>query len=149
MRKGRHRRKQARAAVSSNWYRSSRPNYPSYWSTAWEDWSLTDFWLDRAPDGKLKIDKLFKETWKLPGTIEPLIYISDAPGNFFFFVAAGQYYHYADGELNVHDGSMEFGNADEFLQYILLGARGLEGVSRLPDVEVLREPGMWWWDYAY
>ncbi|KAJ6448215.1 hypothetical protein C8R45DRAFT_948123 [Mycena sanguinolenta] len=136
------RRKQVRQAIFAHWYRHTSP-LPPHWSTDWGRWALVFFWIDCAADGWLKIDKLFKEMWNVPGRIEPLAYIPIAPGEYFLLRARGQYYWYADGRLTVHEASMAFGDTKEFVEYI---ARA-EDASRLPNLEVPQEPGtdlMWW-----
>ncbi|KAJ6564217.1 hypothetical protein B0H19DRAFT_1258687 [Mycena capillaripes] len=49
-------------------------------STDWDDWEILSFWEEQTVDDKLKIDKLFKETWEVPGTIKPLGYIVSTGG---------------------------------------------------------------------
>ncbi|KAJ6467333.1 hypothetical protein C8R45DRAFT_1171758 [Mycena sanguinolenta] len=134
-------RRQAREAIYAHWHTSS--NLPEHWSTDWSHWELTNFWLDRARDGKRKIDKFFKETWRVPGTVRPLAYVHSAPDPYFLFAAGGLYYFYADGRLTVHDASMEFSEAEEFVQHVVWA----EEESSLSDVEVPQEPGTnfrWW-----
>ncbi|KAJ6471415.1 hypothetical protein C8R45DRAFT_1165109 [Mycena sanguinolenta] len=135
-------RRQAREAIYANWHTSS--NLPKYWSTDWSHWELTNFWLDRSRvDGKLKIDKFFKETWQVPGTIKPLVYMPSSGGLYFLFVAGGLYYFYADRRLTVYDASMEFASDEDFVQHVVWAKEG----SSLSDVEVPQEPGTnfrWW-----
>ncbi|KAJ6467373.1 hypothetical protein C8R45DRAFT_938717 [Mycena sanguinolenta] len=125
----------ARKAIYAGWYND--PALPETWSTDWDKWETSYFWVERAKDSKLKIDKLFKETWKLPGTIEPLAFMPGSCGEYFLFTADGRYYFYADRQLTVHD--MEFGSAEEFLKY--LTAKDAAPGSRLPKEKVPREPG--------
>ncbi|KAJ6448216.1 hypothetical protein C8R45DRAFT_1134420 [Mycena sanguinolenta] len=77
-------------------------------------------------------------TVSLPGTIEPLAFTPGSPcGEYFLFTAGGRYYFHADRRLTVH--RMEFGSAEEFMGY--LTAEEATPGSRLPDVEVPRQPG--------
>ncbi|KAJ7800600.1 hypothetical protein B0H13DRAFT_1932556 [Mycena leptocephala] len=78
------------------------PTRPSHWSTNWDQRELIYFWRD----GKLKIDKLFKETWQVPGTIEPLAYIAGT------------------GSCSPREGGITFG-------WTLGGEK-----SHMPDVEI-------------
>jgi hypothetical protein len=48
---------------------------PTRCSTDWDDWEILPFWEKQTVDGKLKINKLFKETWEVPGDVKPLAYI--------------------------------------------------------------------------
>ncbi|KAJ6467438.1 hypothetical protein C8R45DRAFT_938778 [Mycena sanguinolenta] len=131
----------ARKAIYAGWYND--PALPETWCTDWDKWETSYFWVERAKDGKLKIDKLFKETWKLPGIIELLAFMPGSCGEYFLFTAGGRYYFYADRQLTVHD--MEFGSAEKFLKY--LTAKDAAPGSRLPKVEVPRQPGTdfrWW-----
>ncbi|KAJ7688213.1 hypothetical protein B0H16DRAFT_1482196 [Mycena metata] len=55
--------------VYAGWYTDS--SIPSPWSTDWPNWrGLTLF--HESVDGTLKVDKLFKEVYDVPGTIEPV-----------------------------------------------------------------------------
>ncbi|KAJ6467356.1 hypothetical protein C8R45DRAFT_938701 [Mycena sanguinolenta] len=128
-----HRERQARREVSAGWY--TNPNLPEYWSTDWNHWESTCFWFERAQDGKLKIDKLFKETWELPGIIEPLAYMPSTGGLYFLL----RYYFYADEKLTVHEASIEFESAEEFMRYVV-DDEDAPG-SRMPDIEVPPVPG--------
>ncbi|KAJ7850821.1 hypothetical protein B0H14DRAFT_2581812 [Mycena olivaceomarginata] len=77
------------------------PTRPSHWSTNWDQRELIYFWRD----GKLKIDKLFKETWQVPGTIEPLAYMvgtgscSPREGGITFGILCGEKSHMPDVEI--------------------------------------------------
>ncbi|KAJ6448213.1 hypothetical protein C8R45DRAFT_948121 [Mycena sanguinolenta] len=132
----------AAKAIYDRWY--SDPTLPPHWSTDWIEWPLIRFWISRSKEGKLKIDKFFKETWKLPGPIEPLAFSPGAPdGEFFLFAAGGRYYYYADRRLTVH--RLEFDSMAEFMKY--LTEKEAVARSRLPNVFVPQEPGTdfrWW-----
>ncbi|KAJ7906352.1 hypothetical protein B0H13DRAFT_1880666 [Mycena leptocephala] len=78
------------------------PTRPSHWSTNCDQRELIYFWRD----GKLKIDKLFKETWQVPGTIEPLAYMAGT------------------GSCSPREGGITFG-------WTLCGEK-----SHMPDVEI-------------
>ncbi|KAJ6454402.1 hypothetical protein C8R45DRAFT_1112021 [Mycena sanguinolenta] len=116
------RRKEALKSICKDWYMD--PSLPGNWSTNWPKWHLIHFWRDRTRDGQLKIHKLFKEIWQLPGTVEPLAYIAGGDGQYFLFTAGGRYYFYADEVLTAH--SMDSGSAREFVNYALK-AEGSKG----------------------
>ncbi|KAJ7614084.1 hypothetical protein FB45DRAFT_1064908, partial [Roridomyces roridus] len=108
---------------------------PFLWSTQWKDFEIVAFWLDRASDGQLKIDKLFKETWAVPGTIEMLAFLPICGGPYFLFAAGGEYYYWDDYVLKKH--SQKFGSHQEFVDYATKAAvGGWETGFNLPDVEV-------------
>jgi hypothetical protein len=64
-------------------------------------------------DGKRQIDKMFKNDFDLPGTIEPVAYPTSYVDEFFLFTAAGRYYLWSDGNLTMH--RMRFPSPKEFL----------------------------------
>ncbi|KAJ6450757.1 hypothetical protein C8R45DRAFT_116397 [Mycena sanguinolenta] len=135
------REEQALKAVSADWYTDH--TLPRLWSTDWCEWERTHFWLDHTRKGVLKIDMLFKHTWKLPGVVRPLAYMRDTSGLYFLFAAGGMYYFYADEELRVREASTEFGSEKEFVDYVV----SVDDGSHLPTVVVPQEPGTdfgWW-----
>ncbi|KAJ6532643.1 hypothetical protein B0H19DRAFT_1081674 [Mycena capillaripes] len=82
--------------VHKDWY--TDPNVPHPWSTDWEKWAGLDL-FHQSVDGTLKIDKLFKEAYDVPGAVEPLAYMLQTRYEIFVFTAAGRYYIFDDGCL--------------------------------------------------
>ncbi|KAF8172763.1 hypothetical protein K438DRAFT_2023640 [Mycena galopus ATCC 62051] len=123
--------------IPGDWYND--PTIPIPWSTDWEYWDGLRLYAQKV-DGVPKIEKLFKEVFNVPGTIEPLAYHSCAGEDFFLFTAGGRYYHWSDGYLTVH--SKEFASPKAFLACCLR-----EGGNYMPDVNVEMRPGTnldWW-----
>ncbi|KAJ7646540.1 hypothetical protein FB45DRAFT_860041 [Roridomyces roridus] len=115
------------------------------WSTRWKDFDLIDFWLDRTVDGQLKIDKLLKETWVVPGTIEMLAFLPRSMGLYFLFAAGGEYYFWTDRVLKKH--SKKFGSHQEFVDHATKAEGWKQGLN-LPDVVVPQaaETDFLWWE---
>ncbi|KAJ7620225.1 hypothetical protein FB45DRAFT_1006839, partial [Roridomyces roridus] len=115
------------------------------WSTMWKDFELVQFWLDRSADGQLKIDKLLKETWVVPGTIEMLAFLPICGGPYFLFAAGGEYYYWNDHVLLKH--SRKFGSHQEFVHYAMKPEGSQDGLN-LPHVEMPQavETDFLWWD---
>lgn len=127
-----------RTWIHGDWY--TDPSLPQPWSTNWDAWEILPFWEEQTVDGKLKINKLFKETWEVPRTVKPLAYIDNTGGLYFLFTAGGRYYFWSDGRLTVH--RMEFASPQEFLDHALQ-----KDGSHMPDMEILKCPGAnfsWW-----
>ncbi|KAJ7806855.1 hypothetical protein B0H14DRAFT_3483752 [Mycena olivaceomarginata] len=61
-----------RTWIHRDWY--TDPSLPEPWSTDWEDWEGLRL-FEQTVDGKLKIEKLFKDVFDVPGTVEPLAYV--------------------------------------------------------------------------
>ncbi|KAJ7889264.1 hypothetical protein B0H13DRAFT_2341606 [Mycena leptocephala] len=80
-----------------------------------------------------KVEKLFKDVFDVPGTVEPLAYAQCGIGEYFLFAAGGRYYFYSDGKLTVHH--MEFTSPKEFLEHLL------QKDDHLPDVTIPMRPG--------
>ncbi|KAJ7369140.1 hypothetical protein DFH08DRAFT_39440 [Mycena albidolilacea] len=124
--------------IHGHWY--TDPSLPGLWSTDWEDWDGLRF-FEHTVNGRLRVDKLFKDAFDVPGTVEPLAYFPDPPGDdSFLFTAGGRYYLWAGGRLTVHH--KEFASPKEFLDLALQ-----EGGDHKPDVDVPMRPGadLSWW----
>ncbi|KAJ7608692.1 hypothetical protein FB45DRAFT_876962 [Roridomyces roridus] len=119
--------------IHKDWFTDPALN-DGVWSTDWDDFELIKFWIRRTPDGKLKIDKLLKEIWVVPGTIEMLAYMPYCPGSYFWFAAGGEYYFWADYVLKKH--SKKFASHQEFVDYALKPVDLRIRTSRLPEVAV-------------
>ncbi|KAJ7364345.1 hypothetical protein DFH08DRAFT_1073106 [Mycena albidolilacea] len=91
--------------------------------TDWEGLLL----FEQTVDGKPKIEKLFKDVFAVPGTVEPLAYL--------LFKAGGRYYLWSDGRLAVH--RIEFASSKGFLDHTLLQ----EDADDMPDVDIPVRPG--------
>ncbi|KAJ7025697.1 hypothetical protein C8F04DRAFT_1268988 [Mycena alexandri] len=87
--------------VYTGWYTDR--DIPSPWSTDWRNWEgLTLF--QESIDRTLIVDKLFKEVYDVPGTIQPLAYMMGiSPDLHFLFFATGRYYLYDSGDLYMSD----------------------------------------------
>ncbi|KAF8176615.1 hypothetical protein K438DRAFT_1939284 [Mycena galopus ATCC 62051] len=115
----------SRAWIYGNWY--SDPSLSEPWSTDWEWWDGLSYYEDKTVDGKLKIEQMFKDDFDVPGTVEPVAYMTSYGDEFFFFTAAGRYYFWADGCLTVH--RMQFGSPKEFLDHALQK-------DDMPDIDI-------------
>jgi hypothetical protein len=127
----------SRTSIHGDWYID--PTLPQPWSTDWDPWDSLRLFEDTV-DGKLMIDKLFKDVWEVPGVVKPLAYIVSTGGLCFLFTAGGRYYYWSDGRLTVH--RIEFESPKEFLDYALKS----DG-THMPDVEIPMRPGKslnWW-----
>ncbi|KAJ7752203.1 aspartic peptidase domain-containing protein [Mycena maculata] len=100
--------------VHKEWY--TAPNVPHPWSTNWDNWEGLDL-FHLSIDGKLMIDKLFKEVYDVPGPIEPLAYMISIGYEVCVFAAAGRYYWYNDGALLVFVD--DFSSPQHFLEEVL------------------------------
>ncbi|KAJ7089935.1 hypothetical protein C8R44DRAFT_892120 [Mycena epipterygia] len=100
--------------VHKEWY--TAPNVPHPWSTDWDNWKGLDL-FHLSIDGKLMIDKLFKEVYDVPGPIEPLAYMISTGYEVWVFAAAGRYYWYNDGALLVFVD--DFSSPQHFLEEVL------------------------------
>ncbi|KAJ7606805.1 hypothetical protein FB45DRAFT_942351 [Roridomyces roridus] len=118
--------------IHVNWFTDPALN-DDMWSTNWDDFELIKFWIDRTSDGQLKIDKLLKETWVVPGTIEMLAYIPYCPDSYFLFAAGGEYYFWADFVLKKH--TKKFASHQEFVDYTTKAELSVRA-SRFPDLVV-------------
>ncbi|KAJ7641747.1 hypothetical protein FB45DRAFT_361514 [Roridomyces roridus] len=129
--------------IHANWFTDPALN-DEVWSTDWEDFDLIRFWNHRTSDGQLKIDKLLKETWVVPGTIEMLAYMPYSGGLYFLFAAGGDYYFWADYVLKKH--SQKFASHQEFVDYTTKADLSVRA-SRLPGVVVPQavESDFKWW----
>ncbi|KAJ7689056.1 hypothetical protein B0H17DRAFT_1135335 [Mycena rosella] len=117
--------------IHGGWY--TDPTLPEQWSTDWDNWAGLRL-FDQTVDGKLKIDKLFKDTFDVPGTVEPLAYDVVEGDEFFLFTAGGRYYYWADGgTLTVH--REEFASPKDFMDYLF------HENGDIPDVEIPMYPG--------
>ncbi|KAJ7223705.1 hypothetical protein C8J57DRAFT_1482134 [Mycena rebaudengoi] len=122
--------------IYSDWY--TDPMLPRPWSTNWRGWENLELWEEHTDDGTLKVDKLFKEMWNVPGTVMPLAYMTSCGDLYFLFTASERYYYWAEGRLTVHH--MEFAGPKEFLDHALLK------LSNMPDVEILQQGDDYsWW----
>jgi hypothetical protein len=121
--------------LHKNWYHD--PTLKEPWSTEWEDWSTLDEWFIKTVDGKRAIDHL-RDTWALPGPIEPIAY-GIGEGFYFLFCAGGRYYYWADAHLTMH--RKKFASHKAFMRYLV------RRKSHMPDIEIpMREGGsMDWW----
>ncbi|KAJ7858809.1 hypothetical protein B0H14DRAFT_3632505 [Mycena olivaceomarginata] len=121
--------------LHKNWYHD--PTLKEPWSTEWEDWSTLDGWFIKTVDGKRAIDHL-RDTWALPGPIEPIAY-GIGEGFYFLFCAGGRYYYWADAHLTMH--RKKFASHKAFMRYLV------RRKSHMPDIEIpMREGGsMDWW----
>ncbi|KAJ7620055.1 hypothetical protein FB45DRAFT_1006746 [Roridomyces roridus] len=132
--------------ICGDWFTDPtiREDSKGMWSTDWMGFYLVVFWDNRTRDGKLKIDKLFKETWVLPGTVEMLAYSPNSGGLHFLFTAGGEYYFMDDYVLKKH--SKRFTSHQEFVDHVVRG-EGAERELTLPDVEVPQavETDFQWW----
>ncbi|KAJ6591989.1 hypothetical protein B0H10DRAFT_2442107 [Mycena sp. CBHHK59/15] len=117
----------SRTWIHGDWYRD--PSLSNPWSTDWEWWDGLRYY-EETVDGKLKIEQMFKDDFHVPGTIEPVAYMTSYGDEFFLFTAAGRYYFWADGCLTVH--RMQFGSPKEFLAHVLQG----DDASCMPDMEI-------------
>ncbi|KAJ7501549.1 hypothetical protein B0H11DRAFT_1992108, partial [Mycena galericulata] len=118
--------------IHGDWY--TDPSLSERWSTNWERWDGLRYY-EETVDGKRKIDKMFKDDFDVPGTIEPVAYATNYGDEFFLFTAAGRYYFWCDGYLYMH--RLQFGSPKEFLAHALQGDDG----SGMPDVEIPRHRG--------
>ncbi|KAJ6567702.1 hypothetical protein DFH09DRAFT_1469076 [Mycena vulgaris] len=84
--------------VHKDWY--TDPNIPTPWSTDWDNWEGLCLFHESV-DGKLKIDKLFKEVYDVPGAIEPLAYMIETSFEIFIFTAV------SDEEFRSHQHFLE------------------------------------------
>ncbi|KAF8175928.1 hypothetical protein K438DRAFT_1939540, partial [Mycena galopus ATCC 62051] len=98
--------------LHEKWYHD--PTLLEPWSTDWEDWSMLDAWFVKTVDGKRAIDRL-RDTWALPGPIEPIAYVTGA-AFYFLFCAGGRYYCWADAHLTMH--RKEFASHKDFMRYL-------------------------------
>ncbi|KAJ6486603.1 hypothetical protein DFH09DRAFT_1457152 [Mycena vulgaris] len=121
-------------SLYKDWY--TDPTLPRPWSTDWDDWDYLLRLFEQTVDGKLKIKKLFKDVFDVPGSVEPVAYMRAACGEVWLFTAGGRYYFWSDGYLAVH--RMEFASPKEFLEHALQGKSPGE---HLPDVEISMRPG--------
>ncbi|KAJ6588029.1 hypothetical protein B0H19DRAFT_1247754 [Mycena capillaripes] len=120
-----------RTWIFGTWYND--PTLPDPWSTDWDDWNL--YLFEETFDGKLKVDKLFKDVFDVPGTVEPLAFVEAVGGDIFLFTAGGRYYFYSDGMLTVH--RMDFASPKEFLDHVLRK----DPEEDLPDMPIEMRPG--------
>ncbi|KAF8145415.1 hypothetical protein K438DRAFT_1872099 [Mycena galopus ATCC 62051] len=111
-------------------YGPGDPSLSEPWSTDWEWWDGLSYYEDKTVDGKLKIEQMFKDDFDVPGTVEPVAYMTSYGDEFFLFTAAGRYYFWADGCLTVH--RMQFGSPKEFLDHALRK----DDTSFMPDIEI-------------
>ncbi|KAF7344925.1 hypothetical protein MVEN_01654900 [Mycena venus] len=127
-----------RTWIYGDWY--TDPTLSGPWSTDWDDWESLCLFEDTV-DGKLRIDKLFKDNWDIPGKVEPVAYILGSGGLCFLFTAGGRYYFWSDGRLTVH--RLEFASSKEFLDHALAKKDG----SHMPDEVIPMRPGtdLRWW----
>ncbi|KAJ7918932.1 hypothetical protein B0H13DRAFT_1868915 [Mycena leptocephala] len=116
--------------IYAAWY--ADPTLPAPWSTDWDHWGGL-FWLFNEKYHNRKVEKLFKDVFDVPGTVEPLAYAQCGIGEYFLFTAGGRYYFYSDGKLTVH--RMEFTSPKEFLEHLL------QKDDHLPDVTIPMRPG--------
>ncbi|KAJ7808178.1 hypothetical protein B0H14DRAFT_3152189 [Mycena olivaceomarginata] len=68
--------------IHGDWY--TDPSLPEPWSTDWEDWEGLRL-FEQTVDGKLKIEKLFKDVFDVPGTVEPLAYVVATGSELYLF----------------------------------------------------------------
>jgi hypothetical protein len=120
-----------RTWIHGDWY--TDPSLPEPWSTDWEDWEGLRL-FEQTIDGKLKIEKLFKDVFDVPGTVEPLAYVVATGSELYLFKAGGRYYLWSDGRLTVH--RMEFASSKDFLDHTLQ-----EDADDMPDVDIPMRPG--------
>ncbi|KAJ7681150.1 hypothetical protein B0H17DRAFT_1333834 [Mycena rosella] len=106
--------------LHKQWYTDQHIPFP--WSTCWDEWEGVCLFHETV-SGKLKINKLFKDVFDVPGVVHRLAYIVSHSFDTFLFTAAGRYYLFDDGRLWVSDE--EFGSHREFIERAL-------------------EPGGWW-----
>ncbi|KAJ7636822.1 hypothetical protein FB45DRAFT_864814 [Roridomyces roridus] len=142
-------REKAIRNVYANWFTdpllTGDQHGPFEWFTEWKDFDLIPFWLDRTDDGQLKIDKLFREIWVVPGTIEMLAFLPSCDGLYFLFAAGREYYlweYYDERILKRH--SKKFASHQEFVDY---ATKAEDWESNLPDMEVPQavETDFKWW----
>ncbi|KAJ7625412.1 hypothetical protein B0H17DRAFT_1151143 [Mycena rosella] len=119
------------------WY--TDPTLPEPWSTDWDDWGGLCPLFEDTVDGKFKIEKLFKDTFDVPGTVEPLAYITGTCQEILLFAAGARYYLWSHGNLAVHH--MEFASPKEFMDHIL------QDDDNLPKIDIQMRPGgnLSWW----
>ncbi|KAJ7306924.1 hypothetical protein DFH08DRAFT_944722 [Mycena albidolilacea] len=103
-----------RTWIHGDWY--TDPSLPEPWSTDWEDWEGLRL-FEQTVDGKLKIEKLFKDVFDVPGTVEPLAYVVATGSELYLFKAGGRYNLWSDGRLTVP--RMEFASSKDFLDHTL------------------------------
>ncbi|KAJ7211252.1 hypothetical protein GGX14DRAFT_624029 [Mycena pura] len=121
--------------LHKNWYQD--PTLPEPWSTDWEDWAMLESWFIKTVDGKRGID-CFRDTWALPGPIEPVAYVTDER-LYLLFYAGGRHYYWADAHLNMH--RKVFASHKDFMRYVVRGP----GWSHMPDIEIPMRSSMDWW----
>ncbi|KAJ7608662.1 hypothetical protein FB45DRAFT_1067179, partial [Roridomyces roridus] len=143
--------KKALENVYANWFTdpalTGDDDSPFVWSTQWKEFELIRFWLIRTDNGQgqLKIDKLFKEIWVVPGTIEMLAFLPCSGGIYFLFAAGGEYYmweYYNERVLKKY--SKKFASHQEFVDY---ATKAEDWHLNLPDVDVPQavESDFKWW----
>jgi len=98
-------------------------------------------WFIKSVDGKRAIDRL-RDTWALPGPIEPVAYVS---GKIFYFLlySGGRHYFWADAHLTMH--REVFASHKDFMRHLVLSW------SHLPDIEMPMREGArmdWWSKYS-
>ncbi|KAJ6452311.1 hypothetical protein C8R47DRAFT_1229477 [Mycena vitilis] len=116
--------------IYSDWYRPPT-RLPGFWSTDWNYWEGV-FLFEEIVDGNLKIDKLSKDVWDVPGTVAPLAYVEGAGDEYWVFIADGQYYCYRDERLFRFEG--EYQSKEDFLHRY----QEFYGTEK---VEIPRQPG--------
>ncbi|KAJ6521555.1 hypothetical protein DFH09DRAFT_1097702 [Mycena vulgaris] len=122
-----------RTRIYRGWY--ADPTLSAPWSTHWEEWESLRL-LEQTVDGQLKTDKLIKDVFDLPGTVESVAYLVITGIEIFLFTGGGRYYFWSDGRLAVHHDGLELASPKEFLEYALK-----EGGNHLPDVDISMYPG--------
>ncbi|KAJ7088279.1 hypothetical protein C8R44DRAFT_892815 [Mycena epipterygia] len=93
------------------WYTPTKP-VPDPWYTDYAEWDGLDLWLDTSEKGKIKIHRLFKDVFDVPGVVESLSYLASDWTDHFAFTAGGRYYFYWEDKL-VHFGG-EFASKGDF-----------------------------------